>query len=171
MAACGCGPTHVCGPPPGSTVAQTLPELAAARSLHAAAGAGDLARVARLLAGGARPESGSGANEGHRRARERDAGGFTPLHYAARAGHVAVAEALLRAGAEADAATTAGGATPLHRAAYMGHTAMVQLLLLRGGAAPHARDAAGLTPLHKVGSASSVTRSRVGIANATGGRR
>ena len=73
--------------------------------------------------------------------------GYTPLHYAARAGSDACVALLLRARARADA-TTSGGATPLHRAAHQGHTS-VCTLLLDAAASPLAQDAAGETALHK----------------------
>ncbi len=73
-------------------------------------------------------------------------------HYAARAGHLAAAEVLLRAGASVCACTTAGHATALHRAAAAGKTDMVMLLLTHH-ALNSARDCDGRTPLHKVWSA------------------
>ena len=77
--------------------------------------------------------------------------GYTPLHFAARAGHCAAVQMLLDAGgdqyvvsqdlvscygaycssltgADPNRVTSAGGATSLHRAAYMGHDAVVRLL-------------------------------------------
>ncbi|KAK9841763.1 hypothetical protein WJX81_001485 [Elliptochloris bilobata] len=77
--------------------------------------------------------------------------GYTPLHYAARAGHAAAAHMLLDAGADPNRVTAAGGATSLHRAAYMGHTCVVRLLLQRGADAA-LQDADGETALHKAAS-------------------
>lgn len=79
--------------------------------------------------------------------------GYTPLHYASRAGKLEAASLLLEhgdylsrifqcttalrlkckspfvyyvIGAEVDSLTKAGGATPLHRAAAMGHTELAR---------------------------------------------
>lgn len=46
--------------------------------------------------------------------------GYTPLHYAARNGHLDACEILLNAGANVNATTTSGGVTSLMRAATMG---------------------------------------------------
>lgn len=46
--------------------------------------------------------------------------GYTPLHYAARNGHLEACEILLRSGANVNAVTTSGGVTSLMRAAIMG---------------------------------------------------
>jgi len=54
--------------------------------------------------------------------------GYTPLHYAARAGQLECAALLLRQGAAADARTVQGRATPLHRAAHAGQLPVVELL-------------------------------------------
>jgi ankyrin repeat protein len=80
---------------------------------------GDEARVRGLLARGACP-------------RAEDSAGYTPLHYAARAGHAAIVRLLLDGGGDVNARTRAGGATPLHRAAYQGHLEVVRLLVERG---------------------------------------
>ena len=58
--------------------------------------------------------------------------GMTPLHLAASRSRLALAEALLDAGADVDA--SAAGATPLHVAARRGHLACAELLLRRGAA-------------------------------------
>ena len=55
----------------------------------------------------------------------------TPLMLASKAGAVAAAKALIRRGAEIDAAA-ADGATSLHAAAAAGQTAVARLLLKRG---------------------------------------
>ena len=67
----------------------------------------------------------------------------TPLHLAAQGGHLAVAEALLAAGADLALATGAGQ-TPLHKAAFEGHDAVAELLLARGSD-PNAADQEGYT--------------------------
>jgi truncated hemoglobin YjbI len=67
------------------------------------------------------------------------------LHMAARRGNVAVAEALIEAGAEIDARDGCGD-TPLRRAVNCGQPGMVALLLSRG-ADPQSKGSHGLTPL------------------------
>ena len=54
--------------------------------------------------------------------------GYTPLHYAARAGRLEAARLLLARGAAPDARTAAGRATPLHRAAHVGCVPLIELL-------------------------------------------
>jgi cytohesin len=61
--------------------------------------------------------------------------GSTALILAAQNGHLAVVEALLKAGADAARATT-DGRTALHLAAQNGHTAVVEALL-KAGADPN----------------------------------
>jgi ankyrin repeat protein len=76
--------------------------------------------------------------------------GRTALFFAAARGHAGAVAALLRAGADADAATPleagAGGETALHAACARGH-AGAALALLRGGADPNAALRNGRTPL------------------------
>ena len=69
-----------------------------------------------------------------------------PLHLAARAGHAAIAAALISATANANARSGAGGA-PLHMAAAGGHVAVVSLLIA-ATASVDAKDNNGETPLH-----------------------
>ncbi len=64
--------------------------------------------------------------------------GTSPLHMAARCGHVTTAEVLLRAGVSRDARTKVDR-TPLHMAAQEGHNNIV-LLLLGHGADINAKD-------------------------------
>jgi truncated hemoglobin YjbI len=69
----------------------------------------------------------------------------TALHMAARRGNVAVAEALIEAGANLEARDD-GGDTPLRRAVNCGQPEVAALLLSRG-ADLHSRGSRGLTPL------------------------
>ncbi len=131
---CGCG-SHVAGPASGASGTsawQTLDEVEWGRSVHGLAAAGSSAGVARLLA---RSPALAGA---------RDAHGYAPLHYAARAGHVEVCSALLRAGACPHLATAGAQTTALHRACMGLHVGVVQLLL-QHGADVRALDARGWT--------------------------
>lgn len=50
-----------------------------------------------------------------------DNAGYSPLHYAARNGHVDICDMLLKNGAHIDAETRSGKATPLHKAAAAGN--------------------------------------------------
>ncbi len=68
-----------------------------------------------------------------------------PLQSAAAAGHVRIAELLLRHGADANIREQ-GGHTPLHAAAEYGDIAMIQTLIY-GGADLTARSNTGKTPL------------------------
>ncbi|CAL5227450.1 g10416 [Coccomyxa viridis] len=74
--------------------------------------------------------------------------GYTPLHYAARSGHLEAVRMLIKAGANVNMTTSAGKATPLHRAAYMGHSAVAEALL-HSGADASLQDADGQTALDK----------------------
>ena len=57
---------------------------------------------------------------------------FTPLHSAAMLGHAAVCEVLLKAGADVNAQTRPQGYAPLHSAAFAGHVEAIRVLLARG---------------------------------------
>ncbi|XP_063379743.1 palmitoyltransferase Hip14 [Cydia fagiglandana] len=71
----------------------------------------------------------------------------TPLHWAARQGHLEAAVILVRAGADLTR-RDAEGCAPLHLAAQFGHTAVAAYLVAAGGAgAADAGDAGGMTPL------------------------
>jgi truncated hemoglobin YjbI len=102
--------------------------------LYAAAnecpGSADVVRV--LIQGGAQVD----ACEGVKRC--------TPLHMAARRGHVEVAGALLSCGANLEARDSSGE-TPLRRAVNCGQTGVAALLLARG-ANRHSVGSKGLTP-------------------------
>src|SRR5690348_9511220 len=75
--------------------------------------------------------------------------GWTPLHVAAHAGQISVAEYLLAHGAEADTpAKNDLRSTPLLRAVMAGQTEMAALLLAHG-ANVNTPNSAGATPLHK----------------------
>ncbi len=103
-------------------------------ALHWAADRGDVAMTALLLRSGAKL-TGTTRN-----------GGYTPLHVAARAGHGAVVQALLGAGADVGT-LTATGATAMHLAASAGDAVSVKALLAKK-ADPNARESAwGQTPL------------------------
>jgi Ankyrin repeats (3 copies) len=120
--------------------AQNLDELEFSRSCCHAASSGDVERVQALIK--KHPEcihsDGTPGCES----------GYTPLHYASRAGHLAIVKVLIEAGAAVNASTTAGGGTPLHRAAYAGHADVVEVLL-QSGAAVDLEDADGQTAVYK----------------------
>lgn len=80
---------------------------------------------------------------------ERDADvnkpGWTPLHYAATGGHIAIIQLLLNKHAYVDAASP-NGSTPLMMAARYGSAAAVKLLL-EAGADPTLKNKLGLTAI------------------------
>ena len=123
--------------------AAELPEVArraeAGRALHAAAGHGDAAEVARLLAAGAAVDF-----------RHPGCPGLpTPLLVAAFGGRTAVVFALLAAGADPGVANVQGR-TALHLAADQDHADTVALLC-QSGAPLAARDFVEHTALHVAG--------------------
>jgi len=69
--------------------------------------------------------------------------GWTPLHYAATGGHLAIIELLLESNAYIDAESP-NGTTPLMMAAHYGSPAAVRLLL-ESGADPSLKNQLGLT--------------------------
>eukprot|EP00798_Chlamydomonas_sp_ICE-L_P022789 gene22789-biopygen31438 len=74
-------------------------------------------------------------------------GGRTPLHNAAREGHVECIKALLDRGAEVETQDNYGR-TPLQDAAWKGNVECIKALLDRG-AEVNTQDSVGSTPLHK----------------------
>ncbi|KIZ01268.1 hypothetical protein MNEG_6694 [Monoraphidium neglectum] len=135
---CGHDPL-LCNCSAASTATQTLDELEFARSACQAAAAGRADKLAGILQrapDAVHSDGGKGTS------------GYTPLHYAARAGHLECAALLLRAGACVDARTVQGRATPLHRAAHVGSLDVVKLLVA-AGADGLTQDADGETALHK----------------------
>eukprot|EP00891_Asterochloris_glomerata_P003866 jgi/Astpho2/3866/gw1.00062.173.1_t len=113
-----------------------MEELDYLRSACAAAQEGNTTRLEEIL----RKCPEALQDDGHR--------GYSPLHYAARGGHGAAVDLLLRQGASVNAATSAGRATPLHRASYMGHLHIVEKLVSHG-ADGDLQDSDGETALHK----------------------
>lgn len=77
---------------------------------------------------------------------EGDDHGFSPLHWAAKCGHVGIVELLVQRGAKVTA-TNMGDDTPLHLAAAHGHRPIVQLMI-RHSADVNAVNEHGNTPLH-----------------------
>lgn len=100
----------------------------------AAATANDVAALMQALQDGGSTEE--RASDGWHR---------TPLHVAADMGHVAVAQALIRAGAVVNARDGAD-ATPLHYAAFNGYAPIVEALVA-AGAHVGAKDSEGRTPM------------------------
>ena len=104
--------------------------------IHAAARAGDVARVRALL------------DQDPRLVSATETAGWTPLHFAAQGGYEELAELLLDRGANVNARLNQGGGTPLHVAVTTGHDSIVALLLARGAHA-NAIDANEWTALHR----------------------
>ena len=101
------------------------------KTLHKAAGEGDLASVKLLI------ENGANVKE--------KVDGFTPLHSAAERGHKDVVELLIQNGANVNAKGNQNW-TPLHLAATSGKPDVVELLITKG-ANVNANDLDGRTPL------------------------
>jgi ankyrin repeat protein len=76
-------------------------------------------------------------------------GGLTPLHFAARQGHITTAKALIGGGAKVNLASPGDGTSPLLIAIINGHFDLA-MYLLEQGADPTASSSAGATPLYAV---------------------
>eukprot|EP00898_Chlorokybus_atmophyticus_P000086 jgi/Chlat1/1078/Chrsp110S01571 len=103
-------------------------------ALHAAARAGNLEDVQRILA-----QPGTDVDA-------RDKLNRTPLHLASWSGQLAVVKALLLAGANVSA-PAADDVTAFHFAAQKGHLEVAKLLA-QAGARPDSKTRKGMTPLH-----------------------
>lgn len=78
-----------------------------------------------------------------------DGDGYSLLHAACRGGMSKVATALIKGGADVDAACGGGGARPLHLAALAGHADAVSVLLANGAGIDLADEGAvGATAMH-----------------------
>lgn len=119
---------------------QSLHELEFHRSASHAAQTGNIEKLKRVIK--ANPSAVHGDTTGN---------GYTPLLYAARAGHLNVCILLIDSGADINAKTK-GGATALHRAASGGHSEVVQLLVQKGADGLIA-DTDHETPAHKAATA------------------
>lgn len=122
-----------------ASVTQTLSEMHWERGLWYAAFYGDEERVRSLIA---KADNSKGI------VNTPDNSGYTPLHYAARKGHVDICKILLQNGALIDAKTNSGQATPLHKAAAAGKIESIKFLI-HSGACVDEQDADGQTILHK----------------------
>ncbi|CAG8523525.1 6469_t:CDS:2 [Ambispora gerdemannii] len=123
---------------------QSLEELDFSKSIHQACLQGDYSKVKALI-----------TKKGASVVNERDAAGYTPLHYGARNGHEEICRLLLEKGANPNATTPELLSTPLCRAAVGNHIKVVTLLL-RHGANPKLVDSDGQSPLHKACGNSSI---------------
>jgi ankyrin repeat protein len=112
-----------------------------ASALHHAASEGKESVVRSLLHAGANPLS-------------KDGKGWTPLHYAAANGHIAVAILLIARNQFTVHARDDEGRTPLHRACFYGRKQSVQLLLDEKAKIDE-EDDKGKTPLHSAVSSNS----------------
>ncbi|KAJ8729439.1 hypothetical protein PYW08_001020 [Mythimna loreyi] len=122
-----------------ASVNQTLSEMDWERGLWYAAFYGDEERVRYLI---------DKARNAKEIVNTPDNSGYTPLHYAARRGHVNICKILLQYGALIDTKTNSGQATPLLKAAAAGKIETIKFLI-SSGACVDAQDADGQTALHK----------------------
>jgi len=116
-------------------VARILIADGADHDVYAACGLGDVARLRALV------------DADHDVAKSVDSYGMTPLHWAARAGAVGCAEALLANGADVDALNKARRA-PLQLAAEADQAESIRLLV-KHAANLDIQDRKGRTPLHR----------------------
>ncbi|MCO5574166.1 hypothetical protein L7F22_027948 [Adiantum nelumboides] len=116
-------------------VGESFEEMDFHRSLAGAAVSNDISRMQHILHRGIPADM-------------PDANGYTPLHYAARNGHLDACLLLLENGAQVDKCTRSGKATSLHRAAYAGHIEVVKTLI-KAGADVFKKDSDGRRPVEK----------------------
>lgn len=102
---------------------------------------GHLGKVKKLLARGADADSVQHIDTGIEQVKD------TPLYASAGAGHIAVAQALIAAGAEVDIEADDGW-RPLHHATLNGQSAMVAFLAASGADINRREELEGQTPLH-----------------------
>lgn len=136
-------PVHMCGCAEHGgllyeNLGQHLEEIEFEKSACHAAMTGNLASLERIL--DRHPDQLNGACDA--------TGGYSPLIYASRAGHVDVVRYLIDKGAAVNQVTKGMGSTALHRAAFAGNKEVVGLLL-QAGADPMLRDCDHLTALDK----------------------
>jgi len=115
-----------------------LEEIEFEKSACHAAMTGNLERLQRILE--KHPEQLNGACDA--------TGGYSPLIYAARAGHTDIVKYLIDKGASVNQRTSGMGSTALHRSAFAGNKEVVRILLL-AGADPTIRDCDHMTALDK----------------------
>ncbi|KAJ8329638.1 hypothetical protein BDV3_003647 [Batrachochytrium dendrobatidis] len=115
---------------------QSLLELEFDKSIHSAAQSNNRTRLTSLLS----------RSNPIQLANQLDSAGYSPLHYAARQGHLDVCKLLIQAGADINYATLELHTTSLHRAVVGGHVHIVQYLIDMG-ADIHRVDLDGRTPL------------------------
>uniref|UniRef100_A0A336L2X6 CSON004035 protein n=1 Tax=Culicoides sonorensis TaxID=179676 RepID=A0A336L2X6_CULSO len=124
----------IAGHNPTPSVSQTLEELDFDRGIWACAMYGDFDALEKHI------------KKGH--VNDRDANGYTALHYAIRTGYMRGVKMLVDAGADVNAQTN-GGATPLHRAALWGQIDILKLLLSIRNIRIDVKDSDGHNPLHR----------------------
>ena len=78
-----------------------------------------------------------------------DRDGLTPLHWAARLGHIEIAQALLSRNAHTEKHTKFQDRTPLYYAAWHNHASIVAILIEAGAAVNATSKMDGATALHK----------------------
>lgn len=125
-----------------TAAAQSLEELDFEHSACNAALKGDLEKVKRIIQ--KRPSQLESDGVHHCAM----GSGYSPLIYAARAGHLDIVRYLLLQGADPNRKTSGLGSTALHRAAAQGHLGVVQELL-KSNACPSIQDCDGETAMDK----------------------